>query len=132
MTSLAAGATREVVELHAQFVENFTGRSRDFSRCDAVFSPKLEMVTPEGRRSGHAEIMENLKKARARADFRITIHDIRPIRDDDSSVLLQYVEEQYRDGETTRRLSIALFEAASEAPRGVKWRYLQETWIDES
>lgn len=130
MTSLAAGAAREVIELHARFVDNFTGRSRDFSRCAAVFSPELEMVTPEGRRCGHAEIMENLKNARARTDFRIVIHDIRPIRGDDSTILLQYVEEQYRDGETTRRLSVALFEAAREAPCGVRWRYLQETWIE--
>ena len=130
MTPLSASAAREVVELHALFVELFTGRSGDFSRCDAVFSAKLEMVTPEGRRVTRAQIMEGLKKARARADFRITIHDIRPIREDGESVLLQYIEEQYRDGETTRRLSIALFETASQAPLGVVWRYLQETWIE--
>ena len=77
-----------------------------------------------------AQIMEGFKKATARADFRIAIHDIRTIREDGESVLLQYIEEQYRDGETTRRLSIALFETASQAPLGVVWRYLQETWID--
>jgi hypothetical protein len=130
MMPLSPSAAREVVELHALFVDLFTRRSRDFSRCDAVFSAKLEMVTPEGRRVTRAQIMEGLKRARARADFRITIHDIRPIREDGESVLLQYIEEQYRDGETTRRLSIALFETASQAPLGVVWRYLQETWIE--
>jgi len=131
MTSLTAAAAREVVELHAFIVDLFTGRSSDFSRCEAVFSSDLEMVTPEGLRVPRAQIMERFKKARARADFRITIHDIKPIREDGESVLLQYIEEQYRDGKTTRRLSIALFEAASQAPLGVVWRYLQETWIDE-
>jgi len=131
MTPLSASAAREVVELHAQFVELFTGRSRDFSRCDAVFASQFEMVTPEGRRVTRAKILEGLKRAQAKADFRITIQDIRPIREDGESVLLQYIEEQYRDGKTTRRLSIALFETASQAPLGVVWRYLQETWIDE-
>jgi hypothetical protein len=131
MTPLSASAAREVVELHALFVELFTGRSRDFSRCGAVFASQFEMVTPEGRRVTRAQILEGLKTAQAKADFRITIQDIRPIREDGESVLLQYIEEQYRDGETTRRLSIALFETASQAPCGVIWRYLQETWIDD-
>ncbi|TMJ39023.1 MAG: DUF4440 domain-containing protein [Alphaproteobacteria bacterium] len=131
MTPLSTSAAREVVELHALFVELFTGRSRDFSRCDAVFASQFEMVTPDGQRLTRAKILEGLKRAQAKADFRITIQDIRPIREDGESVLLQYIEEQYRDGETTRRLSIALFETASRAPLGVVWRYLQETWIDE-
>lgn len=131
MTGLAAAAAREVVELHAYFVEVFTGRSRDFSRCERAFSPQLEMVTPEGRLVTRAQILEGLKRATARADFRITIHDIAAVRADAGSVLLRYIEEQYRDGETTRRLSIALFETASTAPCGVAWRYLQETWIED-
>ena len=129
MTPLAKAAAREVVELHALIVELFTGRSRDFSRCDTVFSADLEMVTPEGRRITRAQIMDNFRKARARGDFRIAIHDIEPIREENGCVLLHYIEEQYRDGETTRRRSVALFEAASLAPCGVAWRFLQETWI---
>jgi hypothetical protein len=131
MTSLATAAAREVAELHAYFVELFTGRSRDLSRCERAFSPKLEMVTPEGRLVARAEILERLEKATARADFRITISDIAPVREDAASVLLRYIEEQYRGGETTRRVSIALLEASSDAPLGVAWRYLQETWIED-
>ena len=131
MTPLASAAAREIVETHALFVELFTGRSRDFSRCAAAFSPRLEMVTPQGRLVDRAQIMAALTKASARADFRITIRQIEPIREDAESVLLRYIEEQYRDGETTRRLSIALFETAGDAPCGVAWRYLQETWIED-
>lgn len=131
MTPLATSAAREIVELHVLIVELFTGRSRDFSRCDLVFSADLEMVTPEGRRVTRSQIMEAFKKAKARDDFRITIREIRPIRETGDTVLLQYIEEQYRDGETSRRLSIALFETASDAPCGVAWRYLQETWMND-
>jgi hypothetical protein len=130
MTPLAAAAAREVVELHALFEELFTGRSRDFSRCEKAFSPRLEMVTPDGRLVTRAEVMESLRRATAR-ELRITILDVAAMREDAESVLLRYIEEQYRDQETTRRLSIALFETANDAPLGVAWRYLQETWIED-
>lgn len=129
MARLAEAAAREVLELHALFVELFTGRSRDFSHCEAAFAATFEMVTPKGVRLTRAQILELFGKVRVRADFRITIHDIRSLREDATSVLLQYVEEQYRDGETTRRLAVALFETTSHAPNGVAWRFLQETWI---
>lgn len=130
MTPLAQAAAREVVELHAFFVDAFTGRKRDFRRAEQAFSPDLVMVTPEGRRANRPQIMDALAKARARPDFRIAIHDIWPISETPHSVLLHYVEEQYRDGETSKRVSVALFEAAPDAPCGVVWRYLQETWIE--
>lgn len=131
MTPLAQAAAREVVELHAFFVEAFTGRIGDFTRAEQALAPDLLMVTPEGRRVNRVQIMAGLRNAKARADFRITIHDIKPVSEAERGVLLQYVEEQYRDGETSKRVSVALFEAASEAPCGVVWRYLQETWITD-
>ena len=131
MTPLAAAAAREVEMLHAAIVELFTGRSRDFSRCAAAFAPDFEMATPEGERVGRAAILARFERARAQADFCISIADIRTIWETSNSVLLQYVEQQYRDGETTRRLSAALFEAKPQAPCGVVWRYLQETWMPE-
>ncbi len=129
MTTLAAKAAREVVELHALFVELFTGRSHDFTHCEKAFAADFEMVTPDGRRLTRSETIEGLRKARADEDFRISIHDLRPIRELRECVLLHYVEEQYRDGKTTRRRSVALFEPANRAPHGVAWRFLQETWI---
>ena len=67
-----------------------------------------------------------------RADAGLPHHDlvpIRPIWERGEAVLLQYVEQQYRDGRTTRRLSTALFTAEPDAPCGVVWRHLQETWM---
>lgn len=131
MTPLAQAAAREVVELHAFFVEAFTGRNRDFGRAERALAPDMLMVTPDGVRVERAQIMAGLLNAKARDDFRITIRDIEPVSESERGVLLQYVEEQYRDGETSLRVSVALFEAAPEAPCGVVWRYLQETWITD-
>lgn len=132
MTLLAAAAAREIEAIHAAFVELFTGRSRDFSRCFVAFAQDMEMVTTDGVRLDRKTILAGLEAARAEPDFRISISDIRPIWEGDNSVLLQYVEQQYRDGRTTRRLSTALFEAQAEAPFGVAWRYLHETWMRDA
>jgi hypothetical protein len=131
MTPLAQAATREVVELHAYFVDLFTHRRRDFGRCETALGPDMKMVTPDGHRVDRGQILAALKKATAREDFRITIHDIKVLNETTRDILLQYVEEQFRDGEISTRVSVALFEAAPEAPCGVIWRFLQETWISE-
>ena len=128
MTLLATAAACEVEQLHATFVELFTGRAQDFNRCAAAFAADFTMVTPDGRSLDRDAILIGLKATRAASDFRIAIQNLRVLRDDGDSALLQYVEQQYRDGRTTRRLSAALFTAETKAPCGVVWRYLQETW----
>jgi len=132
MSQLAAAAAREIEALHAHFVELFTGRTADLTRCSAAFSPGFAMVTPAGIRLDRATILGGLSAVRVAADFRIAIAEIRPVWEGGNSALLQYVEQQYRDGRTTRRLSAALFEAAPDAPCGVIWRYLHETWMRDA
>lgn len=132
MTPLAAAAAREIAELHGVFVELFCGRSHDFGRCAAAFSARFEMVTPDGKNHDRAGVLLALERAKAPADFRIEISNIRSIWEDQKSVLIQYVEQQYRDGKTSRRRSTALFEAEAKAPSGVVWRHLHETWMQDA
>jgi hypothetical protein len=132
MTKLADAAAREAVALHAAFVELFTGRSRDFSRCEVALAADFRMVTPQGRCVERDAVLAGLRSAYARPDFRIEILDIRPVWEQGEWVLLQYIEQQYRDGRTTRRRSTALFEAFADAPCGVVWRYLHETWMQDA
>ena len=132
MNALSQAAAREILALHAAFVDLFTYRSRDFRRCEAAFAPDFQMVTPDGKIIGRAAIIEGLAAARAAPDFRIDISDIRMIWEGPTSSLLLYVEEQYRDGGTTRRRSAALFAADPKAPFGVVWRYLHETWMRDA
>jgi hypothetical protein len=129
MTPLAAAAAREVEALHRLFVDLFTGGTRDTSRCAAAFAADFTMVTPAGRSLDRAAVVAQLQSARAAPGFRIDILDLHSIWESADSVLLRYVEQQYRDGETTRRLAAALFTAEPTAPCGVVWRYLQETWV---
>jgi len=87
------------------------------------------MIAPDGASRDRTAVMGFLAGATAPADFRIDILDLRTIWESESAVLLQYVEQQYRDGRTTRRRSSALFTADENAPLGVVWEYLHETWM---
>ncbi len=132
MNALSQAAAEEIVARHDNFIELFTHRSRDFSVCSTVFAPDFEMVTPEGDIVGRAAILKGLLAARVTSDFSIRISEIRAAAEWANSSLLQYIEEQYRDGRTTRRRSSALFQADAAAPLGVVWRYLHETWLRDA
>lgn len=129
MSSLAQAAEAEIKSLHAYFVGLFMGDHRDLARCAAALADDMQMVSPDGTRHDRSQILAGIGAATAAPGFTIRIHGIRPIWEQGTAVLLQYVEEQYRDGETTRRLSSALFTADAAAPCGVVWRYLHETWL---
>jgi hypothetical protein len=132
MTPLALAAKAELESLHAYLVPLFTGETRDLTRCESAFADSLSMITPDGIDCNRSKILTNLANATAAPGFRISIEDVEVIWESDTAVLLSYVEEQYRDGETTRRLSSALFTADRHAPSGVVWRHLHETWQEPS
>jgi len=127
--NIADLAAREVRALHETFIELFTARSKDYGRCAAALAPDFWMITPDGRRLGRDRVLEGIAAASAPPDFHISIHGIQVIAEFPDSVLLHYIEEQYRNSRTTRRLSTALFTADSGEPQGVVWRYLHETWM---
>jgi hypothetical protein len=129
MTPLLASAMTEVRSLHEAFEELFTGRNRDLGRCASALAMDFSMVAPDGSKLDRESVLGALSAAAASPDFRIRVKDLSPIWEAEDSVLLQYVEEQYREGGTTKRLSTALFTAEAGAPCGVVWRYLQETWM---
>ena len=128
---LATLAAREVVALHEFFVAWFRpGPAPDFRACEGAFHPDFRMVTPEGRLLGRSEIIQGIQASRGRlaASLTIEILEIRTLWQEGDAALLAYIEQQYREGRTTRRRSSALLLRAASAPRGILWRHLQETW----
>ena len=134
MHGLAERAVREVEELHAFFVAWFrraTGAATDFARCEAALAPDFRMIVPEGSVHEREAIMERLRESRGRdgSDFAISILQPSVVWQDRDAVLLEYIEQQYRDGEETRRRSTVLFTGDAAAPCGVVWRHLHESWV---
>ena len=130
---LAERAIDEARQLHAFFVAWFrAGDGPDFARCEAVLAPDFRMVTPDGRVHDRVEVISRLWAARGTApgDFAIDILRPRIAWQADDAVLLEFVEQQYREARTTRRRSTGLFTNQPGAPNGIVWRHLQETWVE--
>ena len=127
-------AIDEVVALHAFFVAWLRAElsAAEFRRCESALAADFRMITPDGRAHGRDAVIGRIRAARGTAghSFGIRIVDPRTVWSDGNAILLEYVEEQYRDGRTTRRRSTGLLTRNSLAPNGIEWRHIQETWMD--
>ena len=131
---VGAMALREVRERHGGFVEWFTsGRDEAvFEAMMAAFGPRFALVDPSGEVFDRARVDDMLRGARATraSDFRIAIEDGTVLWETADAALVGYVERQWMDGRVTARRSTALFTRNADAPCGVRWNYLHETWTE--
>ena len=132
-SSLADKAWQEVIGLHNFFGEWLRGDAPagDFSRAESAISKDFRMISPDGAIEESAAVLAWIKGAHGSrpAPYTMAVLDPHTIWAGESAVLLEYTEQQYRDGKTTRRRSTVLFLANPAAPCGVEWRHLQETWM---
>ena len=135
MSPLAERAIAETHALHTFFIHWLRpGAEGDLAELERVLAPDFRMVTPDGKALDRAAVISAIGDAKGSrgADFAITVLAPRALYETAEVVLLEFIEEQYREGGITRRLSTALFTPEERAPRGVLWRHLHETWIREA
>jgi hypothetical protein len=131
---LADLAIREVVELHDCFrawLKPHNGSVLDPARFERALAPEFRLVGPDGRVRDRETIiawLHHLKGGRG-ADFGMEVSEFRPVWQQGDAILLEYVETQYLQGKTTQRQSTALLKRAPDAPIGIAWMHLQETWL---
>ena len=130
---LITRAKAEVVNRHHFFVEWFTGRASE-AELEAslrAFAPDMMMIEPDANTIGTDDIVAMVTNARGKrpADFEIRVELISARLIGSDIVAVVYDEHQVIDGERSARRSSAVFSADPEAPEGVVWRHLQETWI---
>lgn len=135
---LADLAIREVVELHDCFRAWLRphgdapgGPKLDSARFERALAPEFRLVGPDGRVRDRETIiawLHDLKGGRG-ADFGMEVSDVRAVWQQGDAILLEYVETQYLQGKTTQRQSTALLKRAPDAPIGIAWMHLQETWL---
>jgi hypothetical protein len=129
-------AIREVVELHyffSQWLGTPSKEKLDIARLAGVLDPGFRLVAPDGGVRERQPLIDWIAGVRASrgADFRVDVADFVVVWQAPEAVLLEYLETQYIDGKTTKRLSTALFCREPKAPCGVVWRHLQETWLQD-
>lgn len=125
---------KEIITLHRFFEEWFKGNLPDdektFSRITGVLCDDFLIVSPDGKITDKSGLTAGLKMAHNRWNTgTIQIKNIKGRNISGDICMLIYEEWQTTPDGTTTRLSSALFQREENAPNGVKWIHLHETWI---
>lgn len=140
-TDMAQHCEKEVLELHQFFEDWFNGRldnsEAEFARFDGVMAEDFEIINPEGQKSSRADIIARLQgahglQANATPPMRIWIENLRSRPAPGGAQLVTYEEWQETGAVTRGRLSSALFSPSAQAPNGVQWHHVHETWLPEN
>jgi hypothetical protein len=149
---LPARCAAEVVALHEFFEAWLSGRidrtDDAFARFADALDPGFHIVSPSGEVRDRESITSGVESAHdAHPDgFGIRIENVQTRDhvvaaadhgdgDAGDRCLLTYEEWQTNrggDGDETARLSTVLFREAPDAPGGVAWRHVHETWLPDA
>jgi hypothetical protein len=131
---------REIVELHGFFEGWFNDELDDaaFTRLEQALATDFVMVTPDGRVVERRTLLEGLRGARGawtggrdRPGGRIRVENVRAQWIGSGVAVLTYEEWQDRDGVARGRLSSVVMRPRDDAPNGVEWVHLHETWLPD-
>lgn len=126
----------EVFALHRFFQDWYLGTVEDpngeaFSRVSEVLAEEFHLVTPEGKMLGRSEILAALRGAYGSksADFRIRTERCHFRVGGRGIGVVTYEEWHDEGGNSKGRLATAIFQDRADAPHGVRWVHVHETWL---
>lgn len=129
---------REIVELHAFFVEWFsshlTQTEADFARFSQVMADEMHFITPDGQVQNRQQLLAGLwqahgSQAQGKSPGRIWIENVTLRYAFGHQALLTYEEWQEVGDKTTARYSSVLFGSKLQTPNGLEWLHVHETWL---
>ena len=126
---------REIVELHQFFESYFLGTigADEVGRLERALAPDFTIIGPGGAESTRAQTLAAVLGGHAHtSSLAISIVDARLLLDQANVVVARYVEHHELDAGTNRRLSTVAFSRSPEAPNGLLWHTVHETWLAES
>jgi hypothetical protein len=134
---MTINVAREIEELHQFFQDWFTGAipqtETHFARVTAALTPGFILISPNGSLAEYATVIEWLRNGYGtRPGFRLWTDQIAVRQANADLMLVTYREWQQRDQATNARLSSALFQTWADAPNGVQWLHVHETWLPSS
>lgn len=141
--SMETACKQEVVDLHRFFQEWFRGElpktDAAFERFAGVMNGSFHIVSPAGRKTAIEPLKKGLHGAHGSwssasvesPGSKIWIENMHFQKLSDDLGFVTYEEWQIKDGPAKGRLSTAIFERDSQAPNGVRWLHVHETWLPD-
>ena len=132
-----AAYVAEVRRLHEVIAGWTTGALPNSDELFGAFSsalgPGFMIINPEGAAEDREAVVSRFRGlygTRAARDFRIEIHEP-AVRLETADLTLVTYHEHWFEGAEERSviLATALFQPELEAPGGLAWRHLHETWL---
>jgi hypothetical protein len=126
---------REIVGLHAFFQAWLEGSApatdAAFARFLQATSTAFTLISPDGTTAGAATTAAWIRASHGtRPGFRLWTDEHRLRAGGDDWALVTYREWQTNQDVTTLRLSTALLLTDANAPLGLCWAHVHETWIN--
>ncbi|HKQ70355.1 MAG TPA: hypothetical protein VJT73_13490 [Polyangiaceae bacterium] len=134
MADIASSCRDEVFDFHALLELWLRGTlSREDPRSvrlTGVLAGDCRFVTPGGNVESGPALGERLLRAHgSQPDLRIVIEDFAMVAGWSSAALVRYVERRVCGRQATARFSTVLFRRWLDAPSGVVWQHIHETWV---
>lgn len=125
---------QEINELHdffqAWFASEVPQSQTEFGRVTHVLNDGFVLISPDGTMTARADLLEKIYAAYGgRPNFRIWIENFRLHHAEGGIAVATYEEWQTIAEKTTARLSSAIFQTREDAPNGVAWLHVHETWM---
>ncbi|MEM1177917.1 MAG: DUF4440 domain-containing protein [Acidobacteriota bacterium] len=138
-SEFAQACADEVEGLHQFFHDWFVGELPDtdeaYARFADALAPEFIIISPSGRVSRRDGLLESLRGAHGsgkETGVKIWIRGFDVRFEQGDLAIVNYEEWQQRRGSKTGRVSTAMLQRDPEAPGGVRWLHLHETWLPSS
>ena len=133
--AFCAAAIEEIERLHDFFVGWLSGtierKGAAFAACAEALAEGFVHIDPDGAVADREGLRERLEEAHGRLGegFRISIRNAQARALVNDLCLVVYEEWQARPEGHKGRVSTALMRRDTEAPAGLAWLHVHETWL---
>ena len=120
----------EIEELHDVFQTYFLGTTDSLDRVEAALGDDFTIVGPGGVESSRANTMQALRTAHGHTtSLAITVTEARLLVETADTLVVRYIENHALADQTNHRVSTVVFTKHDNAPNGLLWRRVHETWL---
>ncbi len=123
----------EIVELHNFFEAYYLGRESSLTRAEEAFHPEFTFVGPNGETADRAATMGMIRNGHGHTEqVRITTTDHQLHVTTDELLVASFVERHELSRGENERLVTVVFAVDDDAPNGVRWLRVHETWLSRT